>query len=270
MADDDEVTVDLTDPELPLDEPPEGGGKGDAPAPAGQAAAAPESTQPPAPPAPPAPAAGLEELERAVSRERAERERIQAERDHFAQVAAEAERRGVSTHELLVDNQIKATIEQLDALQRQQEGAYENGDWKLVAQINRKMHDLSGQLALDRRDKAYIEQVSKQPRPVPGPQPAAASPVERALSAFSPPAQAFLRKHPDLMRGDGTLKRSAVDAHEKALDEGFAADSEGYFAHIEKVLGKGAVVSSPPAAPAPPSAPPSPSPALGAPTMAAP
>ena len=39
-----------------------------------------------------------------------------------------------------------------------------------------------------------------------------------------------------LVRGDGTLKRSGIDAHERALDEGYQIDTPGYFEYMEKSM----------------------------------
>jgi len=61
-------------------------------------------------------------------------------------------------------------------------------------------------------------------------------PIERAIQDRSEPTKNFIRKHPEIVRGDGTLKRNALDAHERALDEGFQVDTPGYFEYIERSL----------------------------------
>lgn len=52
----------------------------------------------------------------------------------------------------------------------------------------------------------------------------------------SEPTKQFLRKHPELVRSDGSLKRAAIDAHERALDSDLMVDTPQYFEFIEKSL----------------------------------
>jgi hypothetical protein len=205
------------------------------------------------PPPSTAPQTGLKDLESQIVAERAaknrvaeENRRLQAERDQAILFAQEAERRGMSTFELYNENQIRAAEEQLDALTMQQEAAMNDGDFKAAADLNRKMQRLGGQLALLERDKATLAQqretmkVQHQRKPQPTRQPAEAQPtdpLERAIAGRTEPTKQFLRKHPELIRGDGSLKRAAIDAHERALDEGHAVDTPGYFSFIEGLIG---------------------------------
>jgi hypothetical protein len=201
-----------------------------------------------------APSTGLKDLERQVATERSERTRVaqenarlQSERDNAIRFAQEAERRGVSTFELYVDNQINSMTEQMDALTAQQEGAYADGDFKTVAAINRKLADLGGDLASAKRDKATLatqretmKQQHQQPiRTQPQQPQVPTDPLERAIMNRTEPTKAFLRKHPELVRGDGSLKRTAIDAHDSALDAGHAVDTPGYFQFIEGLIGPG-------------------------------
>jgi hypothetical protein len=198
-----------------------------------------------------APKAGLEELQKQIENEKAQRNRVaeqnrrlQAERDRALQLAQEADRRGVASYEMYNQEQIRATQEQIDALSAQHEGAMQDGDFKTAADLTRKIGRLSGQLALFERDQGALaqqrEQLGQQPRPQPQPQaPVSTDPVERAIAGRSEPTRNFLRKHPELVRQDGSLKRAAIDAHEAALDAGFAVESDGYFTHIESMLNGG-------------------------------
>lgn len=245
MADEDEnEEINLADLEQD-DEQPEGK-KPDA------AAAKPPPV--PGPRTAAAPQTGLKDLERQIGEERAararlaqENQRLGGERDNAIRFARETEARGVSTFELYVDNQISSMTEQMDALTAQQETAYADGDFKTVSQINRRLADLGGDLASAKRDKATLtqqrgvmEQQHKQPiRPAAGQQQQPTDPVERAIQGRTPTTQAFLRKHPELIRSDGTLKRAAIDAHEAALDAGHTLDTPSYYAHIEGLIGPG-------------------------------
>jgi hypothetical protein len=238
-----------------LGEPPE-------PAPPAEGAVA----KPPPVPGPPPPAAavadqvtpevGLKDLEQQIAAERKERARIaetarrlQTERDQAVQYAQEAERRGGTNYEAFVDSQIQGMTGELDALAARSESAMNDGDFKTAAEINKRIGRLGGALAVAEREKFALQQQreaqAKQPPPAPRqqtPPPAAqpaqpTTPLERAIAGRSQPTKDFLRKHPDLVRNDGTLKATAVQAHEKALDAGFVVDTDSYFRHIEQLLG---------------------------------
>jgi len=250
VADDEDLIVDLNEPDEPLKEPAQGKpppvpGPGAVPAPAGRAA--------------PLSQTGLKDLETQLSAERQakarvaeENRRLAAERDQAIAFAQEAERRGMSVYELNNENQIKALTEQMDALEEQHAAAMDGGDFKTAASINRKMHKAAGDLALAERDKLTLaqqkvnmqQQHQRRPPPPQTRQPAEPEPtnaLERALQGRTEPTKAFLRKHPDLIRGDGSLKRAAIDAHERALDEGHSVDTQGYFDSIERSIGGAAV-----------------------------
>lgn len=242
-AEDEDLIVNLNDDDLPPD-------NNDKPA----VVKPPPVPGPGAAPARVAPQQGLAELEKQVAAERAERERTAAiarqianERDQAIAFAQQAEARGMSIYELNNENQLKATQDQMDALTAQQEAAYNDGDFKTVAEINRSLAKLGGDLSKLEDQKvalanhrqqmeARAEQARQQPRPQPQP----SDPVERAIQGRTEPTKAFLRKHPELIRGDGSLKRIAIEAHERALDEGHQIDSARYFEFIEGIIGNGA------------------------------
>lgn len=222
-------------------------------------------------PKPPAPQVGMADLERQIADERAQRtrvaednQRLQRERDQAILFAQEAERRGISTFELYNENQITSVNEQLEGLASQYESAMGDGDFKTAAQVQLKIGKLGGQLAALERDKVTLaeqrEVMTKQHQTPLRQQPQAqqpaqqqlpTDPVERAIFNRTPPTKAFLRKHPELIRSDGSLKRTAIDAHENALDAGYVVDTPGYFQHIESLIGgNGGAAEAPAEAPA--------------------
>jgi len=213
----------------------------------------------------PPPQTGLADLEKQIESVRRERDQavaynrqVQAERDRWAAYAQEAERRGVSAYELYADNQIQGIQDQMDALAAQQEGAFGDADWKTVSEINKRLNRLGGQLAIAERDKAVAtqarerakQQQQQQPRTQQPSQPLPTDPLERAIMGRSDRTKAFIRQHPELVRGDGSLKRVAMEAHERALDDGHAVDSEGYFRHIEATLASSKAPAQAPQEPA--------------------
>lgn len=223
-------------------------------------AAAKTTAKPPPVPGPsssqraaPAPQVGLEELQRQIEAERAERVRVTAtaqqiarERDQAIAFAQEAERKGVSSYELYNENQIKATQDKMELLAAHAEQAMNDGDFKRASTINLQIGRLGGALAVLERDQAVLAQqrdqqsqqsqrAPQQAQPVQQ-QPVSSDPLERAIASRTEPTKAFLRKHPELVRGDGTLKASAIAAHERARDDGYEVDTPGYFDYIEKSL----------------------------------
>lgn len=233
---------------IDLNEEPEGGDKITAkpppvPGPTSKAAVAPQQ--------------GLEELQRQVDAERAERTRvtevaqqIARERDQAVALAREAERRGVSTYELYNENQIKAAQDRMEALAAQGEQAMQDGDFKRAQTLNLQIGRLGGTLAVLERDQAVLAQQREQgeqqrQRPQQPAQPqqprqaqpqAPTDPLERAIMGRSEATKSFIRKHPEIVRGDGTLKRNVIDAHDRALDEGYQVDTPGYFEYVEKSM----------------------------------
>ena len=236
---------------IDLNEPDDAGGQDQKPV-----AAKPPPVPGPSSAPPAAPQAGLEELQKQINAERAERARvtqvaqqIARERDQAMALAQEAERKGVSTYELYNENQIKATQDQMEALSAQAEQAMQDGDFKRAATVNLKIGRLGGALAVLERDQAVLaqqreqqqprqQQQPQQPRQQQQPQQPAAptDPFERALVGRSEATKGFLRKHPEVVRQDGTLKRNVIDAHDRALDEGYQVDTPGYFEYVEKSL----------------------------------
>jgi hypothetical protein len=208
----------------------------------------------PSPSRPPPSQEGLAELNRQVEAERAERVRvtqvaqqIARERDQAVAFAQEAERRGVSTYELYNENQIKAVQDKMVALSNGAEQAMVDGDFKRAQALNLEIGRLGGNLAVLERDQAILvqqrenadaqaQQRARQPPPQPQRPAQPTDPLERALQGKTEAAKAFIRRHPDIVRSDGTIKRVALDAHERALDEGHQADSAGYFEYIERSI----------------------------------
>jgi hypothetical protein len=172
--------------------------------------------------------------------------RLSAERDQAIAFAQEAERRGVSTYELYNENRIKATQDQMVSLAQAGEIALQDGDFKRAQALNLEMGRLGGTLAVMERDQSVLVQQREQNERQPAPQPqqaqpqrrseVPADPLERAIMNRTEPTKVFLRKHPEIVRDDGTFKRYAIEAHERARDAGYAVDTPAYFDFIERSI----------------------------------
>lgn len=229
----------------------------DEPAPA--AAAEPAAPPPAAPAAPaPTPAAGVEDLKRQLAESKRNREvaaqaaqRAAAERDQALAIAAEAQRRGVSADEVVVDTRLAAAQQEMEALTEAQTAAFEAGDWKKVAELNAKMNRAGGSLAFLEAQRtalqgqraqfeAHQQQLANQQAARQAAPPRPSDPIEAYIGTRSAPSQQFMRQHrAKIFRPDGSIKRVAIDAHEAALDAGHAIDTPDYFRHLETALGGG-------------------------------
>lgn len=172
---------------------------------------------------------------------------------HYAQqqaaVAAQAQERGILADEVIIENRTRHVAEQLDSMKEAQATAYSAGEWDKVADLNVKISRLGGEMAVLEQKTEYLQgqrqqyiayqqeqqRLAQQPRSA-APQ-APTDPFERALANRTPRTQQFLRAHRDLVRSDGSLKKAAVEAHERALDEGLRVDTDDYFRFIEQNLG---------------------------------
>ena len=128
----------------------------------------------------------------------------------------------------------------LDTQQSSYETALANGDHATVAKLNRDMAVNAAKLANLEEGKLRLEQAPKvQTRLMPPPRPAQTDAVEAFISTLNPNStrsHAFIREHPEVVR-DGRLRAKLGAAHEIAIADGNAPDSDGYFASVKGTLG---------------------------------
>jgi hypothetical protein len=207
---------------------------------------------------PPAQAVGIKDLERQLAESARQREeqaeairRAQQERDYAVAVATEAQNRGITADEVVNQTNLNAAQGQLASLTEAQKTAYETGDWGKVAEANAQMARLGGYISsLEQHGQRLQQQreqfVARQQQTAEQQRAAAAEgprdPFERALAGRTARTQDFLRSHRDLVRADGSLKRVAIEAHEKALDEGLKVDTDEYFRRIEEQISSNGAV----------------------------
>ena len=143
-----------------------------------------------------------------------------------------------------VDAGISDAKTQADAAQADYTAAMEAGDWKRAGEAQRKMSRAEATLTRLEEAKTDLEVEKAAPktetrRDAPQQQ---ADPLEAFISGRSAPTQAWLRAHPDEARALalGTDSRRAAKltaADSDAVAEGYARDTQEYFAHVEKFLG---------------------------------
>jgi hypothetical protein len=214
----------------------------------------PEAKPPPVPGPSVSPQSAVQDLERQIEAERADRgrlmaenQRLEREREEAVQIAQRAEQQTGNNYMAWLDSQISNMSNEMDAMAAQAEACMNDGDFKSVSELNKRIGRVGGQLAIAEREKLAFEQQAKQPKQQPQQrkpqqqprqqQAVPTDPIEKAIHGRSEPTKQFLRKHTDLIRSDGTLKASAINAHEKALDAGHTVDTPEYFGFIEQAIG---------------------------------
>lgn len=210
----------------------------DVPAPAPDAAAAPAA--PAAAEAPVAPSAGLEEINKRLTDEQTartateERNRIlTAERDRAVAFAQEAERRGISQNELLTESQIMVTNEQMEGIAKEIATLMEGGEYTKTIPLNLKLNKLGGEIALLEGKKNWLAEQREIAKNQP---PAPTDPFEKLIDGRGEPLKAFLRRHRELVRSDGSFTREAVAGHTSAVGLQLQIGTPEYYDHIEDFL----------------------------------
>ena len=174
---------------------------------------------------------GIAELRAQLEAERARR--IEADRR-----ATEADRRAYAATVDKEDSDLQLVTGAIETLQRDNdllqsgwEHAMRNGDHARAAQIQKEMS--ANEAKLVQLNTGREAMISK-PKPQ-APQPVISDPVEAFASQLSVRSADWVRAHPQFVT-DQKLMRKMIAAHELAIADGIAADSDEYFASIEDTL----------------------------------
>ncbi len=183
---------------------------------------------------------GREDADRRAQAERTAR--TQAERD------SETARGEVSDSRLQsIESGIAAANAEITAGEAAAIAAAEQGDWKRLAEENRRVARAEARVLRLEEGKSDLE--SQRPVPQRGEPPVAADPVEAFIAGRASATQTWLRSHPEQARalamtmvGQATVeeqRRSARvnAAHNNAIADGLAPDTPEYFSHVEDFLG---------------------------------
>ena len=181
---------------------------------------------------PAADAPAVEEAMEDLKRQLAEKEERLAAAEQRATSAAQlAHQQSTRAHESdlqLVTNAI-GQIEQVQpVLQANYARALAEQDFDEAAQIQVAMTRNETNLAQLRQGKSSLE----------GAAPAApiVDPVEALASQLSPRSAGWVRSHPEYAR-DPSKYQKMLGAHNMAMADGYAVDSDAYFEHVEGLLG---------------------------------
>jgi hypothetical protein len=107
------------------------------------------------------------------------------------------------------------------------------GDYDAAAQAQEIMSLNAAKLLQLQNGKSSLEERLANPQPV---TPQSNDPVERVAATLSPKSAAWIRAHPQCIT-DQRMYQKMVGAHNIAMADGYAVDSDAYFNAIESQLG---------------------------------
>lgn len=177
-----------------------------------------------------------------------------AERDRVAQIATQKAREAqaataraqLSDYDLIA-NALAGATEKMGVLEQQYANAFAEGDGARAAALQRQMATLGPRIAQLEDGKSRMEDMAahqkrqaevqrRQPPQQQRPQQQHGDPLEASIAHFSEPSKKWIREHRDLVTQPGKWE-AVIRAHHVAEDNGLEADTQDYFAFIEKKIG---------------------------------
>lgn len=186
------------------------------------------------------------EADNAVQKQRREaaeqREKTARTEADYARRVADASRLDVVESQYdTVATGLAAAQAEGSAAEQEYAAAFDKGDALAMAKAQRKIANAEARAVRLDEAKAELEvrrkdpprqQLREQPaRPAQGD-----DPVEAYVANRSAPTQKWLRAHPEWIT-DGRKNAKLSAAHMDAVAEGFAADTDEYFEHVENFIG---------------------------------
>jgi hypothetical protein len=154
-----------------------------------------------------------------------ERARAEAARSNASQ------RETVETQLALVANAIDTVKTQQATIKAQWAEAMAVGDFAMAADLQEQMSLNTQRLNVFEQGKQGLEQQAKAPPP----KAVADDPVEALASSLTPKSASWVRAHPEFAT-DPRKYNQMIAAHELAIHKGIVAESDAYFAQIERTL----------------------------------
>lgn len=179
-----------------------------------------------------APEEGIRELKFQLEQEKLAR----AEAEKRARQAAEreyaAKNETTDTQISFLGNAINSLQQETTYLKAGYREAMATGDYDRAAEIQQRMSDNSARLQTMENGKESLERQAKQTAPQ-YQQPM--DPVEALASSLSPRSANWVRNNPQFAT-DQRLFQKMIAAHNLAIADGIAPDSDEYFATVEETL----------------------------------
>ena len=183
---------------------------------------------------------GIADLQRQLEAERSRREaaeRMQREAEERER-SARIDKDESEIH--LVTNAIQTLNRDKEILRANYAQALRAGEFERAASINDEINEAATQL---QQLQNGLEAMKSRPKVQPLP-PQSADPVEAFAARLTPRSAEWVRAHPEFVK-DSRLNRKMIAAHELAVADGHAPDTDGYFSAIEQTLNVGKKVAAP-------------------------
>lgn len=180
------------------------------------------------------PELGIEALKQQLEMERNARAEAEKRARMAENTASKASYEVQDSNLQLIVSAIDSVNRTNTMLKRDYAAAMQAGNFDAAAEIQSQMSINGAKLLQLENGKAALTERLKNP---PQQQPEMPSdPVEAIASQLSPRSAAWVRAHPECVR-DKRLYMKMVGAHNIAVADGFQADTDEYFAEIERQLG---------------------------------
>lgn len=180
------------------------------------------------------PEIGIEALRHQLEMERSAREEAERRARSAESTASRASLEVQDSNLQLISSAIDSVNRANQMLKRDYAAAMAAGNYEQAAEIQSHMSMNGAKLLQLENGKAALEQ--RIANPPPRQQEAPSDPVEAVASQLSPRSAAWIRAHPECVR-DQKLYLKMVGAHNIAIADGYTADTDEYFAEIERQMG---------------------------------
>ena len=178
------------------------------------------------------PEEGLEALKAQLGREKTARIEAEKREREARQTAFKAQNEVQDSNLHLVTNAIETVKQTADVLKSNYREAMSMGDYDRAAEVQQAMATNAAKLLQLEQGKQALESQPKQRAPE---QYRSSDPVEALASQLTPRSADWVRRNPQCVT-DPRLYQKMVAAHNLAVADGYAPDTNDYFEQIESTL----------------------------------
>jgi hypothetical protein len=179
---------------------------------------------------------GIESLKEQVEKAKRDSQHRLAEKDRIIadafKRASEAEREVSTVRKDQVGTIIDSLNKDKDTAKRDYRVAMEAGDFEKAADAQDRLSLSNSRIVEAERGRMALDEEVRKPLPVQQ----INDPVDQMAANLSPRSAEWVKSHPEYAR-DPRMTRQMARAHEDAIDEGHAPDTDGYFSYINAKLG---------------------------------
>lgn len=180
------------------------------------------------------PEVGIKALQHQLEMERQARAEAEKRARYAESNASKASQEVQDSNLQLIASAIESVNRSTQMMKRDYAAAMAAGNFEHAAEIQSHMSINAAKLLQLENGRAALEQRIANPA-TKAPE-APMDPVEEVASQLSPRSAAWVRAHPECVR-DRKLYMKMIGAHNFAIADGYVADTDEYFAEIERQMG---------------------------------